>query len=239
MNQVTFSRDFRVEYSSCDSKNEMKLSYILKKSQEISMEHCDEIGIGRTFLLGINKVFLLAKINLNVINMPKGGDRLKIETIPYFPERLQYQRLNRFYNEHGELMIDVDSRWILVDTQSGRITRNIPDEFPKDAFNVHQGLEDFRIHKVDEMKFAERVKVRYSLTDTNHHLNNAAYADIICNCVEDRLVSGSIDAFSIIYHHEAKFSQSVDLYKGCQNDIIYIKGTVDNASCFESSLKII
>ena len=85
MDQVTFSRDFRVEYSSCDSKNEMKLSYILKKSQEISMEHCDEIGIGRTFLLGINKVFLLAKINLNVINMPKRGRQAENRDHTLFP----------------------------------------------------------------------------------------------------------------------------------------------------------
>jgi len=240
MSEVKLSKIFKVEYSSCDVKNEMNLSYILKKSQEISMQHCDEMEIGTDFLSTVNKVFLLAKMKVTVFQMPKGGDILKIKTIPYLPERLQFQRINRFYNDNDKLMIDVDSRWILVDTTTGRISRDIPKKFVDCmAFNAPKHPEDFKIKKYDDMNFVESIKVRYSQIDTNNHLNNAAYADIICNCAEKNLTDKSIKDFSIVYHHEAKYSKIINLYTTHKDDMLYVKGILeDGGLCFESSLTL-
>lgn len=48
-----FEKETCVQYSYCDSFNRMTLSYLLKEAQEISMQHCDQLGLSNAFLASL------------------------------------------------------------------------------------------------------------------------------------------------------------------------------------------
>ena len=58
MDERLFVKRTKIEYSYCDWSNAMKLSYLLGEAQEVSMEHCDALGIGGDYFMSIHKAFL-------------------------------------------------------------------------------------------------------------------------------------------------------------------------------------
>ena len=233
-----FEKEIRVQYSYCDSFNRMTLSYLLKEAQEISMQHCDQLGLSNAFLASLGKVFLLAKLHVTVHDMPKGGQIVRIATIPYLPVRLQYPRFTRVYDREGTLLAEVDSRWMLVDIESRRIVRRPPEDLPL-PFPQIEGLGDFKFPKLadEDLRPAGRIRVQYSMADTNRHLNNAVYADLACNQAEEELMAGkTIKSLSLFYHHEARFGEEMELSSYREGKTFYLRGQLPACLCFESEL---
>ena len=137
-------------------------------------------------------------------------------------------------------MAEVDSRWMLVDLESRRIVRRPPEGLPL-PFPEIQGLQDFKFPKLAEEEFlpAGRVRVRYSMADTNRHLNNAVYADLACNRAEEELMAGkTVKSLTLFYHHEAKFGEEVELAACRKEDTFYLRGRLPGQLCFEAELSL-
>ena len=233
-----YEKNLLVEYSYCDPHNRMTLTYLLKEAQQISMEHCDRIGLGKQHLLELNKVFLLAKLRVRVHRMPLGGELVTIKTLPYMPVRLQYPRFTELYDRDGKLLVEIDSRWILVDTVTRRIVRRPPPELPLE-FPSLDTLEDWKPERPESLVPIGQEKVRYSMTDSNGHLNNAVYADLACNQAEEALVAGSpVRRFTIFYHHEALYGQTVALSAAREGNAYFLTGALPDGLCFESKLEL-
>lgn len=234
---AVYRRPFIVPYAQCDCNEKLKLSAALKEAQQVSMEHCDQLGIGNRYLLSLNMVFLLAKIHIDITHMPRGGETLAIETVPYLPVRAIYPRVTTLYGEKEEPLMRIDSRWTLVNTQTDRILRRPPEGLPLPFTPTPQDFSDVKIAAPASLQPLEQVRVRYCNLDSNHHLNNGEYADLVCNCLEQELLEGwETAAFTILYHHEAKLGQTICLEGARQENIRYIRGTLDQGPCFESEV---
>ncbi|MEG1448626.1 MAG: thioesterase, partial [Oscillospiraceae bacterium] len=176
-----------VAYYECDFNGRMTISSLLKRIQQISMEHCDLLGLGHEVFQSINMVFMLARLTMEIKRYPKANEKIVLITTPAEkPVKAQYKRTTVIINQDtGEELVLVDARWVLCNLGTGRIEREKPNEieFPK------QNSEDFELDmkmpKKDHNKFVSSCKhtVRYSNMDINKHLNNTVYADIICNAI--------------------------------------------------------
>ena len=77
------------------------------------------------------------------------------------------------------------------------------------------------------------------MTDVNHHMNNAVYADLACNAIEQELFAGRhIASFTIQYHREAKFGETISLYQKKEENRYFLEGQLGDAACFESLLEL-
>ena len=238
MDQQTFLKKTKVEYSYCDWTNAMKLSYLLGEAQEVSMEHCDALGIGGDYFMRFHKAFLLAKLRGRIVRMPRGGEEVVITTRPNMPVRSQYRRITRFEDLQGNLLAELDSRWILVDMDTKRIVRRLPEGIQTPFAELAQ-LEDFRPALPEKMEPVEQVRVRYHMVDINRHLNNAVYGDLISNLLENRLFQGdTIRELSLFYHREAKPGDQLLLSIAQEGDVVHIRGEVDGSRCFEASVTL-
>lgn len=235
-----YSKGIIVQYYECDYRNDIRLSFLLKHGQQIGMEQCDNLGIGYAFMDSMNMAFLLAKLKGTIYRLPKAGEKLFIRTIPFMPVKAQYQRLVEFYDEQQQLIVTLDNRWLLVDTQTRKILRKTPEQL-EGYFQHPQELEDFRIPRIKEsLEERETVQVRYSQMDTNHHMNNTVYADVITDCAEDYLIEteeNPISAFTIVYHHEAKLGEKIHLSRKMTESGLVIQGVRETNSCFEGLLQ--
>lgn len=231
-----FEKELRVQYSYCDWRNQMPLSYLLKEAQEISMQHCDQLGIGSAALRKRNMVFLLSKIQVTVARMPVGGETVRVRTVPYLPVRLQYPRFTFFYDAQGALLAQVDSRWVLVETDTRKIFRRPPAGLSL-PFPESPPLEEIKLPRTQELLERETIRVRYAQTDVNGHLNNASYADLVCNCLEEHFYEQKqVGRFSIAYHHEALRGEEITLLQGEEGGLCSVKGMLPSGPCFESAV---
>ena len=236
MTQI-YEKDLLVQYGHCDVFDRMKLSYILKEAQQLRMEHCDLLGIGSYYLKSLNMVFLLAKLKVTIHALPKGGQKLHLVTCPTLPARAQYMRFTHMRLLDGTPMVDVDSRWVLVDTNTHKIFRKVPEQLEL-PFPPPDRIDDFRMPRLNDYAPAGDFRVQYSNLDSNQHMNNAEYADVVANLLSDQLMQGKpVRELEFYYHNEATLGEKISLFTCQQDDTFFVRGMLDNTMCFESIVR--
>lgn len=237
MNASTYRKELRVDGANSDFARNMTCAGMLRAAQMIALEHCEAVGYGDEYMASVERVWILTKIRIVIARSPKRAENLVVETTAYAPDRILYPRTTRFLSEAGEELARVESLWVLVDTGTFRIVRKAPDSM---RFPFAEAPENYAIQLPPkrECERSETVRVRYSMVDVNQHLNNAVYADIVCNALEDRLFQGeTIRELAIAYHREAKPGAAIALGWEEVNGEAYIAGTIDGALCFEASAR--
>lgn len=244
MSASEYSTTFTVHFGYCDFENKMTPEYILKQLQQVSMEHTDREGVTTDFLYAHNVAFLLAKIKVDIQNVPKGGQRVHAKTWAFAPQRAQYVRITSFYNENEELLLTAISRWVLIDIKQRHIIRQIPDFLDKPMFHVEGTAEDFRMPRFSFEDIIDKVHVKYAMIDINRHVNNAVYANFAANCMPKLFFDKEqLSCMEIYYIHEALLNDEIVLYKKEETDnnekIVYIHGALQDRPCFESKFTFI
>lgn len=238
MSEKTYRHTRPIEYAFCDHRGDARLSYLLAAAQQISMEQCDLLGIGGGHLHSLGVAFLLAKLKLDIPKTPHGGEQVELFTQPHLPTRAQYRRCTDFTAADGGLLARMDARWVLVDIQSRRLLRRLPEGLAMPFLDAEE-LQDFRPAPPEVQTPAEEAVVRCSMLDINGHMNNAAYGDLIMNLLEPRLLADKrISSVEIYYHREALAGDKILLYLGGEGDSFYIRGMINEQCCFEACGKV-
>ena len=224
-----------IRYGYCDQRDRMRLSYLLKEVQQASMEHCDVLGIGLEYLQPRNQAFLLARQSARFFRAPKGGERVRVRTQPRVCG-FQYPRTTSLFAMTGEELARVEAVWVLVDTQSRRILRRVPEEMAG-FFPLAGTAPSLRLPRLEEPDLVLECRVPLHMTDSNHHLNNASYADLILDVLEERLLAGeAIAGLDICYHRELKTGEAFQLRRRSLERGALVDGVKDGLCHFESQV---
>lgn len=231
---MPFEKNICVGQCECDANNRMKISEILRHAQQISTDHCDNMGNNYEEMSKHNVVFLLAKLSVEIFGDIASADELQLITSPSPPKRASFQRLTTAVRK-GEKVFDVDARWILIDTQTRKILRALPEGMNFD-FDERDAIEnDIRIKRADAT-FAAEVEAAYSRTDVNMHMNNTEYADCVCDAIPaDVMMNCRLKKMTLHYHNELKFGEKM-IVAIAQIDklVYYVCGERDGVKNFEA-----
>ena len=237
-----YTEQFRVMDCDCDMNHRLTAGAFLRLAQQISTDQCESIGMNDDFYRQNHAVFLLAKQALQVDRVPRGGEVLTLVTMPEQCKRAVFKRVTEARDEKGERVALLDSRWVLVDTDTRRILRRPPQAF--EAFHFEDEVPftlDVAIRKPAETAPAGRVTATYSRCDTNGHMNNTRYADAAADVLpREVLARGAVTSLVISYHHELPAGQSAELVRGRdENGGWYVAGQrEDGKPCFEAVLTV-
>lgn len=239
------SMDIKKEYeqtivvtqNECDLNERMKLSALLRRVQQISTDHCTDLGVTGEDYIRTHSAFLLAKMSVIIHDDMMVGEKLRLLTHPGIAQKAVYPRFTEIFHEDGRLAAEVDARWILVDTESRRILRRAPEDLPLDFGNEIVPLHDISIPKEKEAEAVGSERIGYSRTDRNRHLNNTEYADIICDHLPLELMSEkAVSRFIIHYHQEVKMGETVEIFRKNLEENWYVSGSVEGKNSFEALL---
>ena len=227
----------------CDLKNQLKLSYLLKEVQQISTEQLDRLGITYRRLFEENKVFVLARLGLEIFRMPGDGEEMILRTSPQGTRGAQFLREILIETAAGERLANVQTSWLLVDPADRRIHR--PNQFGYTLPTIPEELrmqEDYSARRIQPKgeEIGHLVKeVRYSDMDVNRHLNNTVYADLVTDVLPLELMgSRTIRQFVINYQKEARQGEQIDVHCLDGGDgWYYIVGRKAEDRCFEAMVQ--
>lgn len=237
-----YTEQFRVMDCDCDMNHRLTAGAFLRLAQQISTDQCESIGMNDNFYRQNHAVFLLAKQALQVDRVPRGGEVLTLVTMPEQCKRAVFKRVTEARDEKGERVALLDSRWVLVDTDTRRILRRPPQAF--EAFHFEDEVPftlDVAIRKPAETAPAGRVTATYSRCDTNGHMNNTRYADAAADVLPlEVLARSAVKSLVISYHNELPAGQSAELVLGRdENGGWYVAGQrEDGKPCFEAVLTV-
>ena len=234
----SFQKIIQVGYTQGDRFARMTPGHMLREAQQIAMEHCDQLGYTVAAMLAVHRVFLLAKVRLTVERAPLEGERIRLTTTAMTPKRIIYKRVCAFDSLDGQRLATVDSRWTLVDTVTRRITR---DALPglTDMLAPAEDIADIPARRLTCAEEEASVRVTYSMVDTNRHVNNAFYADWVCDALSGQLERGArVRDMKLFYHHEAVPGDVVRIRSAAQDGVYAFAGETDAGHCFDAEVEL-
>lgn len=219
--QTEFTKEIQISDYECDVHNKLRLSDILRHMQDISAGHLVELGLPSSVLFEKGQVFLLSKISLDIDERPCAGDVIRFVTTPKRPLGAQFLRVNELYKD-GRCLMRARTTWLLVNPENHQILRpakfewNLPLLRDEDA----ETLTKQRLSPPGAWEKAGTHHVSFSELDVNRHMNNAIYADIVCDAVpQDIMMASEPKHLFIHYQHEAGLSAKIGLKRsGFQQD---------------------
>ncbi len=235
-----FEQTIVVKQNEGDLNGRMKLSALLRYVQQISTDHCTEMGVTTEDYQRTHSAFLLAKTSVEMYEEIKVGQTIRLLTHPGNAVKAVYPRYTEIFNEEGRLAASVDARWILVDTESRRIYRHKPEDlqlnFGNETVPMHK---DISVPKEKEAEIVGEEIVRYSRLDTNHHLNNTEYADIVCDYMPFELMcEKQVRKLILHYHQEVKLGENVKILRKAREEGWYFCGALGEKKAFEALLRL-
>ena len=255
---MKWSNEYKIHYYYTDYNTVLKPSYIARYMQETAWNSLKNLGPQPEYLKENNLAFILSKICFKYHGEIYEDDIIKVDTWALPAKMMIFPRNYRIY-KNGKTAVEAVSSWVLVDTKNKSILR--PDNF-KDIFTVYDDEElDFavqrRLKMPEDMNGYMEYKVRYSDIDTNYHMNNAAYIDVICdNLYNDTDVISmesrpekKIISLELHYNNEARFARTIGINKSMiltdgetnQTKEYYMRGKIkgEEQNCFETKIVLI
>lgn len=227
-----FEKQVKINGYECDLRDQIKYSALLRQSQQISREHNEGCGFSPELHQKTHTAFLISDLKAATLHPIAPCDTVTVRTRPFAPHRAVFYRRTEFWKEHL-LCAWVDTNWVLVDVSDRKILRDYDPALSR-LFPTEEGsAERLRMQKLP-VSPAGSFFAAYSFIDQNQHLNNAEYADLVCNCTPmDRPLS----ALSIRYHRECRYGESMSLFAGSEGNLWYVVGKKsENQKCMEANL---
>ena len=231
---------FTVTDNECDTENRMTLSAFLRRVQQVATDQCDALLLTSAVYRRTHTAFLLAKAVVEVYTDVPAGTKITSRTQPSCAQRAAHYRYTTFQNEVGTVLAAVDSRWILIDTDTKRILRQAPPEV-QNCFALPPAAQlDVTVQKCAEAEVVSQQTASYTRCDGNRHINNTVYADIVLDAMPtEQLLTHSAARFAICYHHEVPLCEKFTLLRGkTKNNTYYFIGKSETAKHFEAELTL-
>lgn len=213
MNIHFYAEEFTVAEYECDAAGHMMPGAILRRAQQVATGQCTLLGLTQEAYCRTHTAFLLAKTAMELRAPIRVGEKVKIETHPCAAQRAIYLRHTALYGPDGGTLCDIDSRWVLVDTETRRILRRAPEGLPMPFVVQDVPQLDHTLLKSAAQPDGVETAV-YTRCDKNRHLNNTFYADIVCDHVPlAQMAAQTPVRLAIVYHSEVPMGASFTLLR--------------------------
>jgi medium-chain acyl-[acyl-carrier-protein] hydrolase len=230
-----YTASIRLSSYDLDTSRRLKPSVLLKYLSDVAGRHIEEDGLTYDLMRENGFVFLLTKIAVKVFDFAKHNDEILIETWCQDTIGVQFIRNYRVRDKKGRILVEVQSTWVLVNPDTHKILR--PSVFPLELVKCGDTVEAVNTKIVIPENIApvgSRV-VRWSDIDYNNHLNNAIYADIICDFFPDGMYEKRLKEFQIVFLNEALLSDIIHIFTFTEADGTAIfRGITNGKICFEA-----
>ena len=208
-----YKKDYEVRFFDCTPQKAARLSTVMHVMGDVAGLDYTERGYGHDELWDKGMVFLLSRVSIHFERMPHADEKIAFTTWEHGIEGPLFYRYFELIDESGAVIADADTAWILVDPVSRKILR--PSVFYGEYIIVAEKLikapKPTRIRLSDQAVLCGERPVYYSDLDENGHMNNARYADIVFDFLNEEQRKSEISEFMINFNHEALMEDVLEI----------------------------
>jgi acyl-ACP thioesterase len=231
----------RINYYDLDFCGKLKLSAFLRMAHIAADVDAKDLGIGFAEMSPLGMSFVLQRFGLAINRLPLYDEMTAIRTWPARIERGTFLRKGIMTNEDGENLMEWASLWVLFDVANRRILR--PSALPTPISGIGNCGAETETVKIDltadwgEETAAYTHIVRHHEVDTNMHMNNCIYGDLISNAMHLRNGAASIwKNVQINYLAEVRLGEEMKIKCFNQNDTSLITGKIGERTAFSAKI---
>lgn len=206
---MVYTYDFTVNSHSCDYNGIARPSAVMTYLQEAVNLQIEEYGPTDREMRAAGRIFVLSRVEVAIYSPILAYERLRAETWAVPSRGYSFLRCFRIYRG-GEPIVDASSVWAYVEADTKhplRVEEYVPNFTTEPLSDFGQPARVRMPH--GELPLLGKYTVRYADTDRNRHMNNTAYADMLCGFLD--LDGKRVCRFSINYMNEAPFGEHLSI----------------------------
>ena len=231
MKSQKFSVEYTIDKSMIDSTGNVALSGIEKLLVDTGSLHVQKLGYGTNKMFNIGYTWILAKMSMKIINLPKIGDRILIETWPIEGGKIAFNRDFEVKTQSGDVLIFASSRWCVIDIKNRR-------PVPKQIFGwnvleiqTNPAIDiNYYTPKIDEnTPICSKYIVKKTDLDFNNHMTNTRYFDIAIETIKmQESISIKNSLLQLRFENETTCGENICLYYINDGNNYIVKGISEN-----------
>lgn len=203
---------FKIRGYEVDENNRAPVQTCFAFMEEAAGNHATELGFGVDLLQERGFTWVLARMQIELYDLPASSEEVVVKTWPVEVERLQFRRDFILSDGKGRDFMRAVTDWVIIDLESRRLLK-IPE-----FIAAHQMPEAERALvkeklRIDGQENAPELKsfvVRKADIDRNRHVNNVRFSDWMLESAPEEFCAGkTLCGMQIIYRAEAVYGDSV------------------------------
>ena len=211
---MIYKEKFKIGLKDVWKGEEVSNIAILEYLENIAAYHSDSVGYGVNTTKQTNLNWLLLDWKVKVLKRPKYGQELEIYTWSRKIEKFYAYRDFEVYDEQMNLCVIATSKWLLVNSKTGKISRVDPEMAEKYQSETDKMVfENEEITKMDiPEKFENKIvyQVQRRDIDVIGHMHNLYYLDIAYEALPKEIYDRRpFDNVRIMYKKETKLGERV------------------------------
>lgn len=243
MDNLIFEHKTTIPYTETDMNKNLKISALMGYFQNAATEQLKDMGFSPAYLYSKNIAFLLSKLKIAIYRSPRAEENIIIKTWPKSIKGVAYNRDFIVCDENGIIIAEALSIWTAVNIIERKILRPsfVESDVPMpqmSQFSASIGKIE-RIVTPSDMNYSFTKNVRYSDIDTNRHMNNTVYAEIISDSIPEIITGKRVNNINISFRIECQLGDDIDIFTAFENGVYFVKGlNKNNRVTFESTLTV-
>ncbi len=213
--KAVWQEQVQVKSYEADADGNLRLHVLFHYFQEIAGNHAASLTVPYEELKRLGLFWVLARIKVGVVRMPRWRDVALLSTWPKGVDGLLALRDFRMTDEQGHPLVVATSAWLLLDTARYRPQRMsmLPYDWPLNEHDHALGerLEKLKLPEGLPERFEK--KVMQTDLDVNQHVNNAEYVRWIIDSL-DAHGPGSLKTLQVNYLEEAVLGDAIVVRSG-------------------------
>ena len=234
-----YSRDIKIASYDVDQNNCLRISCMMQYFQQIARENLDMFGLTYDFLRENDIVFVLSRYSIKRF-LPMYADRTyTFRTSPSLIHGPYFVRDFAVTDSDGNIAALASTAWVIIHYSDRRLLRPnaLPIQIP-----IGTRLCDFIPDKTDVRENFEHrynVHVVNSMLDSNNHLNNCHYMDIVTDGLYESNLPTDYTEFHLNYVHEAHFHDDLEVFYTVEDSTCFVRvlNSTQNNVCFTAVLR--
>lgn len=182
---MIYTEIVRIPLKDVEKGNVISDRGILEIFENVATHHSDSIGDGVNEIDSKGKAWVIMDWKVQVIFRPKYGGSLKVNTWSR-ENNIQERKIATYrdfemYDENNNLCVIGTSKWVVMNTQTGRITnidKELQEKYQPESKSV---FDTWDINKVQPLKESIN-SVEYTVSradvDFNSHMHNIYYINL-------------------------------------------------------------
>lgn len=220
---MIYQEKFKIGLKDVSKGNVVNNKAILEYLEDIASYHSDSVGYGVNTSDVTHLTWLLLDWKVKVIKRPQYGQTLDIRTWSRYIIKCYAYRDFEIYDENQELCVIASSKWLLVNNQTGKITKvepEVADKYESEAEkSVFQEREIEKIKMPTNYKNSIIYQTKRKDIDIIGHMHNLYYLDLAYEALpEDIYAQRPFDEIRIMYKKEIKLGDTVVCKYSYEND---------------------
>ena len=191
------TKEFEIERFITNSEGYLKNKYLLGLMFEVSFDQAEEVEDEKIMK---DKRWIVYSWDIKIEKPIKAKDKIKITTFAIDMNKF-YAYRNFFIEKDGEIIAKAYCVFLLFDIKKMRPVK-IPKEIAS-AYQKEDPIYEEKSHQY-EKKFGslEKIQIRRTDLDSNYHVNNASYMDLLGEISEVK--DQDVEFINIVYKNEIR-----------------------------------